>query len=305
MNPPKRPQLPSLSPLGSFRLHSLGGLDGPGPSSGEMNWLWRGILAPGQLTLLTSLWKSGKTTLLAVLLARMKDGGQLLGLPIRPAKALVLSEENLALWAMRRQRLDFGQHIGLISQPFATKPTHAEWRALIDHAGNILGADGGRLLVVDSKNLLVLLLTAVTCIGSVVYVAIDSKRLTKPGSRSSCKAVPRLANRSRYGWQGSRPARRSSGARWRDPIVLTSWWFWIMVTGHKFSQQLLSVPECAHLFRFPFERPLARPGSRAENPLSSGGAGHSLAERTVKVYSPSQKKLVVAMILYSPSFSGM
>src|SRR5689334_10604184 len=28
-----------------------------------MNWLWTGYLAPGQVTLLTSQWKSGKTTL--------------------------------------------------------------------------------------------------------------------------------------------------------------------------------------------------------------------------------------------------
>jgi hypothetical protein len=115
-----------------------------------MNWLCRGILAPGQLTLLTSLWKSGKTTLLSILLARMKDGGQLLGLPVRPAKVLVLSEESLDLWAMRQRRLDFGEHIGLISRPFAAKPASSDWRALIDHAGNILGADGGRLLVVDT-----------------------------------------------------------------------------------------------------------------------------------------------------------
>src|SRR6266404_240826 len=105
--------LPPSSPFDSFRLQSLGE-----PNSGDMNWLWRGFLAPGQLTLLTSLWKSGKTTLLSVLLARLKDGGELLGLPVRPAKALVLSEENSALWEMRRQRLAFGEQIGLISRPF-------------------------------------------------------------------------------------------------------------------------------------------------------------------------------------------
>src|SRR5262245_48030408 len=33
------------------------------------DWLWQGYLLPGAVTLLTSLWKSGKTTLLAVLLA--------------------------------------------------------------------------------------------------------------------------------------------------------------------------------------------------------------------------------------------
>src|SRR6266849_10698294 len=107
-----RLHLPSSSPVGAFRLQSLGG---PAPNSDEMNWLWRGYLAPGQLTLLTSLWKSGKTTLLSVLLSRMKDGGELLGLPVRPAKALVVSEENPALWHRRRQRLTFGEHTDLIS----------------------------------------------------------------------------------------------------------------------------------------------------------------------------------------------
>jgi len=147
MKPPHRLQLPASSSFNAFPLQSLGE---PGPRSGEMNWLWRGFLAPGQLTLLTSLWKSGKTTLLSVLLSRMKDGGELLGLPVRPAKALVLSEENPGLWAMRRQRLAFGEHIGLISRPFTAKPTDAEWRALIDHSASILGAEGGRLLVIDT-----------------------------------------------------------------------------------------------------------------------------------------------------------
>jgi hypothetical protein len=115
-----------------------------------MNWLWRGYLAPGQLTLLTSLWKSGKTTLLALLLSRLKDDGDLLGLPVRPARALVLSEEGTDLWQQRRDRLVFGAHTDPISRPFAGKPSDADWRALIDHAANILGTEGGRLLVIDT-----------------------------------------------------------------------------------------------------------------------------------------------------------
>src|SRR5262245_38485074 len=34
-------------------------------------WLWQGYLAPGAVTLLTSRWKAGKTTLASVLLARL------------------------------------------------------------------------------------------------------------------------------------------------------------------------------------------------------------------------------------------
>src|ERR1700682_4390205 len=127
MKSPNDAHRQSSSLFDSFCLQSFGE---PEPNFPEMDWLWRGYLAPGQLTLLTSLWKSGKTTLLSVLLSRMKDGGELLGLPVRPAKALVLSEENSALWEMRRQRLAFGDHIGLISRPFAAKPTDADWRTL-------------------------------------------------------------------------------------------------------------------------------------------------------------------------------
>ena len=32
-------------------------------------WLWEGLLAAGNITLLTSVWKAGKSTLLALLLA--------------------------------------------------------------------------------------------------------------------------------------------------------------------------------------------------------------------------------------------
>ncbi len=37
-------------------------------------WLWDGFLMPGDLTLLTSRWKTGKTTLLAGLLQRLGTG---------------------------------------------------------------------------------------------------------------------------------------------------------------------------------------------------------------------------------------
>jgi hypothetical protein len=66
MKPPNdRPHLPVPISFADFRQAR--------PS--RNNWLWHGYLAGGELTLLTSLWKSGKTTLLSVLLSRMRDGG--------------------------------------------------------------------------------------------------------------------------------------------------------------------------------------------------------------------------------------
>ena len=41
--------------------------------------LWHGLLARGNLTRLTGLWKTGKTTLLSLLLSRRKQGGSLAG----------------------------------------------------------------------------------------------------------------------------------------------------------------------------------------------------------------------------------
>ena len=62
-------------------------------------WLWHGYLAPGAVTLLTSQWKTGKTTLAAVLVARLKTGGMLAGLPLAAGRAVVVSEESTPLSA--------------------------------------------------------------------------------------------------------------------------------------------------------------------------------------------------------------
>jgi hypothetical protein len=56
-----------------------------------IDWLWQGFLAPGNLTLLTSQWKAGKTTLLSMLLSRRKEGGTLAGLQVRPGKTVVVA----------------------------------------------------------------------------------------------------------------------------------------------------------------------------------------------------------------------
>ncbi len=62
-------------------------------------WLWHGYLGAGRMTLLTSQWKAGKTTLLANLVARMARGGTLAGLPVAAAKVAILSEEGPSNWA--------------------------------------------------------------------------------------------------------------------------------------------------------------------------------------------------------------
>ena len=111
--------------------------------------MWHGYLAPGNLTLLTSQWKTGKTTLVATLLARLATGGTLAGLPVRPGRAVVVSEESAEHWERRDARLRFGSAVGFICRPFRGLPTAVEWEALIDQLAAMHAGRPFDLLVID------------------------------------------------------------------------------------------------------------------------------------------------------------
>jgi AAA domain len=114
-----------------------------------VDWLWHGFLARGNVTLLTSLWKAGKTTLVSLLLARRKAGGILAGLAVKPGKSVIVSEESRAVWSERFRRYDCGGQACLISQPFRSIPRPDEWRALLDRLLTLHEAHGVDLAVVD------------------------------------------------------------------------------------------------------------------------------------------------------------
>lgn len=115
-------------------------------------WLWEGYLAAGQVTLLTSQWKAGKTTLLSVLLARLEQAGSLAGLPVAPSRAAVISEESPSHWQARAGRLRLGRHICFQCRPFKGKPTFSEWTRLIDRQAELHRQHGINLLVIDTLN---------------------------------------------------------------------------------------------------------------------------------------------------------
>jgi hypothetical protein len=113
------------------------------------SWLVHGYLAPGAVTLLTSQWKTGKTTWISVLLAKLRTGGQLAGLPLAAGKAVIVSEESAERWHTRAQQLDFGDHIGWICRPFRGKPNHVEWLALLDHLADLHAQHHLALVAID------------------------------------------------------------------------------------------------------------------------------------------------------------
>jgi hypothetical protein len=115
-----------------------------------LDWLWHGYLAPGNVTLLTSLWKSGKSTLISVLLARMKTGGTLAGQPLRPGRALVISEEPPLLWVERSRVLDLDGQVHWFCRPFRGKPTDAAWGDLLGEVARLHACQPVDLLVIDA-----------------------------------------------------------------------------------------------------------------------------------------------------------
>jgi hypothetical protein len=119
-----RPPAPMFSPVWSGDMR---------PVPADVPWLWDGYLAPSNITLLTSQWKSGKSTLLSVLLARRTAGGSLAGRALKPGRTAVVCEEHELHWGQRRRTLDFANDVAFFCRPFGGhKPNMREWQGLIN-----------------------------------------------------------------------------------------------------------------------------------------------------------------------------
>jgi hypothetical protein len=136
--------LPRRGPLAGMTLDEL--RQAAGLPAG---WIWDGYLAPGCVTLLTSQWKAGKTTFVAVLLDRLREGGTLGGLPVARGRAVIVSEEGPSQWVRRADRLGFGNHLYWICRPFRGKPRFEQWEALIDRLAELHDEWGATLAVID------------------------------------------------------------------------------------------------------------------------------------------------------------
>lgn len=113
------------------------------------DWLWHGLIARGNLTLFTSPWKAGKTTLLTGLLQQFAAGGTFLDRTVASAKVLVLSEESCDTWAERLRRMPVGGHCQLLSRPFRRRPTPDAWARLVEEAVARRMTGDFDLLVID------------------------------------------------------------------------------------------------------------------------------------------------------------
>jgi hypothetical protein len=114
--------------------------------------IWQGCAMAGTVTLLSAVWKVGKSTLLSHLVKLLDLGGSLGGLTVQPAKVLVVSEEIPDAWIERRDRLGIGDHVRMICQPFLLKPTEKVWQQFIGHITAEAGEQGADLVILDTLN---------------------------------------------------------------------------------------------------------------------------------------------------------
>src|SRR5262249_62225407 len=109
-----------------------------------------GYLGAGRVTRLPSQWESGKTALVALLLARMQQGGQPAGRAVAAGKAFVISEESESDWRPRFAHLGIRDNVDLLCRPFTAQPSMDGWLALIETAAAMRHRQGSDLVVIDS-----------------------------------------------------------------------------------------------------------------------------------------------------------
>lgn len=114
------------------------------------SWLWKGYLARGEVTLLSALWKSGKTTLLAHLLRSLELGGEFCGLPIQAGRVLYVTEEGEPRWAKRRDKIGIADHVEFIVRPFGAKSDWDAWLSFMDYVKGILSERTFDLVTFDT-----------------------------------------------------------------------------------------------------------------------------------------------------------
>jgi RecA-family ATPase len=100
----------------------------------ETKWIWENYLAKGHITLLSALWKAGKSTLLRCMLSAIETGEEFCGQPVYPSKVLVISEEPESDWVDKREEfnLEDSKNIYVWARPIIVKPNIKQWVDFIE-----------------------------------------------------------------------------------------------------------------------------------------------------------------------------
>ncbi len=137
----KRPEYPFGTPKRASELIV---------ADAAQEWILQGYIARGAITLLSSIWKVGKTTLLAHLLRIMELGGQFCGRAVAAGRVLYVTEESESRWAKRRGALGIGDHCTFLVRPFLGRPDAMTWYSFLDWLAHYLAKEPADLIVFDT-----------------------------------------------------------------------------------------------------------------------------------------------------------
>ena len=116
----------------------------------HIDWIWHGFIARGHITLLSALWKAGKTTLLAELFRSMQSQTGLAGQNTQNCSVLLLSEERETQWVHRRDEKKLDLSVHLLCNPLKSKLKYAGWVAWIEKAATYCVENSISLVVIDT-----------------------------------------------------------------------------------------------------------------------------------------------------------
>jgi hypothetical protein len=119
----------------------------------EVPWIWSGFLARGCLTLLTGIWKGGKTTLLGHLVRALdpvEAGDRFIDRSVIAGPVLIVTEESKAIWKKRCQVLGLGDHVRIVPRPFLRRPTSRDWEKFVNFLAAEVRREGYVLVIFDT-----------------------------------------------------------------------------------------------------------------------------------------------------------
>ena len=115
-----------------------------------IDWQWHGFLAKSHTTLLSALWKSGKTTFILQALAAMQNETFLAGQQTKKSKVLIVSEESKSLWARRRDEHGIDLPVWLVCRPIRHRLSYKEWGQFISQMAQFCKENEIDVFIIDT-----------------------------------------------------------------------------------------------------------------------------------------------------------
>lgn len=120
-------------------------------ASATLSAVWDGLIFSGTKTMLAAREKTGKTTLVRMLVRECSksDGGLLLGRRVEPTKVLIISEEGSGNWARERDESDLPDDLLVVPRPPMPHDLR-EWGQLWTGMAKAVRAEGIGLIILDT-----------------------------------------------------------------------------------------------------------------------------------------------------------